>query len=38
LYLLVDVVIQIGVEDHQRFIKEIWYEPERKRRGLASTA
>jgi type IV secretion system protein VirB11 len=38
LYLLVDVVIQFGVEDHQRFIKEIWYEPERKRRGLASTA
>jgi type IV secretion system protein VirB11 len=38
LYLLVDVVIQFGVEDHQRFIREIWYEPERKRRGLASTA
>jgi type IV secretion system protein VirB11 len=38
LYLLVDVVIQFGVENHQRFIKEIWYEPERKRRGLASSA
>jgi type IV secretion system protein VirB11 len=35
LYLLVDVVIQFGVERHQRFIKEIWYEPERKRRSLA---
>ena len=36
LYLLVDVVIQFGVERHQRFIREIWYEPERKRRSLAS--
>jgi type IV secretion system protein VirB11 len=32
LYLLIDVVIQFGVERHQRFIKEIWYDPERKRR------
>jgi type IV secretion system protein VirB11 len=32
LYLLVDVVIQFGVERHERFIKEIWYDPERKRR------
>jgi type IV secretion system protein VirB11 len=32
LYLLVDVVIQFGVERHQRFIKEIWYDPERRRR------
>jgi type IV secretion system protein VirB11 len=31
LYLLVDVVIQFGVEHHERFIKEIWYQPERKR-------
>jgi type IV secretion system protein VirB11 len=31
LYLLIDVVIQFGVEHHQRFIKEIWYDPERKR-------
>ena len=30
LYLLIDVVIQFGVEDHERFIKEIWYEPGRK--------
>jgi type IV secretion system protein VirB11 len=31
LYLLIDVVIQFGVENHQRFIQEIWYDPERKR-------
>jgi len=30
LYLLVDVVIQFGVESHKRYIKEIWYEPARK--------
>jgi type IV secretion system protein VirB11 len=36
LYLLVDVVIQFGVERHQRFIKEIWFEPARKRRNLAA--
>ena len=32
LYMLVDVVIQCGVERHERFIKEIWFHPERKRR------
>jgi len=32
LYHLVDVVIQFGVERHERFIKEIWFDPERKRR------
>jgi type IV secretion system protein VirB11 len=33
---LIDVVIQFGVENHERFIKEIWYQPEAKRghRGL----
>jgi type IV secretion system protein VirB11 len=31
LYLLIDVVIQFGVDRHERFIKEIWYQPERKR-------
>ena len=31
LYLLVDIVIQFGVDNHERFIKEIWYQPERKR-------
>ncbi len=36
LYLLVDVVIQFGVERHQRFIKEIWYDPHRKRRRLGA--
>lgn len=36
LYLLVDVVIQFGVEHHERFVKEIWYDPERKRRSLAA--
>jgi len=36
LYLLIDVVIQFGVEDRKRCITEIWYDPERKRRGLAA--
>ena len=36
LYMLVDVVIQFGVERHERFIKEIWYDPSRKRRGLVA--
>ena len=31
LYLLVDVVIQCGLEQHRRVIREIWYQPERKR-------
>jgi len=35
LYLLVDVVIQFGVERNERFIREIWYEPERRYRHLA---
>ena len=35
LYLLVDVVIQCGVERHERFIKEVWFQPARKRRGPA---
>lgn len=37
LYLLIDVVIQFGVDHHQRYIKEIWYAPERKHRSLAAT-
>ncbi len=32
LYLLIDVVIQFGVERQERFIREIWFEPQRKRR------
>jgi type IV secretion system protein VirB11 len=38
LYLLVDVVIQFGVERHRRYIKEIWFDPERKRRSLGTVA
>jgi len=38
LYLLVDVVIQFGVERHRRFIKEIWFEPHRKHRSLSPAA
>lgn len=38
LYLLVDVVIQFGVDHHRRYIKEIWYAPERKHHGLAGIA
>jgi type IV secretion system protein VirB11 len=36
LYLLIDIVIQFGVECHERFIKEIWYDPERKHAVVAS--
>jgi type IV secretion system protein VirB11 len=36
LYLLIDVVVQFGVENRQRCIKEIWYDPERKHRTLAA--
>jgi type IV secretion system protein VirB11 len=36
LYLLVDIVIQFGVERQHRYIKEIWYDPARKRRALAA--
>jgi type IV secretion system protein VirB11 len=36
LYLLVDIVIQFGVEGHERFVKEIWYEPMLKRDAVAS--
>jgi type IV secretion system protein VirB11 len=36
LYLLVDVVIQFGVESHERYIKEIWFDPERKRAVIDS--
>jgi len=34
LYQLIDVVIQFGVERHERFIREIWFDPVRKRREL----
>ena len=32
LYLLIDVVIQFGVEQHERVISEVWFDPTRKRR------
>jgi type IV secretion system protein VirB11 len=35
LLLLVDIVIQFGVERHERFIKEVWYDPGRQRRAQA---
>ena len=38
LYLLIDVVIQFGVERQERFIREIWFDPERRRRGLEEAA
>ena len=37
LYLLVDVVIQFDARQHERFIKEIWYEPSRKHRATGAT-
>ena len=36
LYLLIDVVIQFGVDGHDRYIREIWYEPHRKRAVMAA--
>jgi type IV secretion system protein VirB11 len=36
LFLLIDIVIQFGVERHERFIREIWFDPQRKRRRLAA--
>ncbi len=38
LYLLVDVVVQCGFEQHERFVKEVWYEPQRKRACAAACA
>jgi type IV secretion system protein VirB11 len=35
LYLLIDIVIQFGVDGHARYIKEIWYDPERKHAGAS---
>ncbi|MGH8290543.1 MAG: P-type DNA transfer ATPase VirB11 [Steroidobacteraceae bacterium] len=36
LYLLIDIVIQFAVVRHERFIREIWYDPRRKRDGRRS--
>jgi type IV secretion system protein VirB11 len=33
LYLLVDVIIQCGLDGHRRVIREIWFDPARKRHG-----
>ena len=38
LYLLIDVVVQFGVEHRERCIKEVWYDPARKRRSLAASS
>jgi type IV secretion system protein VirB11 len=38
LYLLIDVVVQFGVEHRERCIKEVWYDPARRRRTLAASA
>ncbi len=35
LYLLVDVVIQCGLDGHERLIREIWYQPDRRREQSA---
>jgi type IV secretion system protein VirB11 len=36
LYLLIDVVIQFGVDGNERYIKEVWYEPHRKHAVMAT--
>jgi type IV secretion system protein VirB11 len=38
LFLLIDVVIQFGVSRHERFIREVWYDPACKRRAMAAHA
>lgn len=37
LYLLIDVVIQFGVENHERFIKEVWFDPRRKHAATSAS-
>ncbi len=34
LLMLVDIVVQFGMENQRRFVKEIWYDPRAKRRQL----
>jgi type IV secretion system protein VirB11 len=34
LYLLVDVIIQCGLDGHRRVVREIWFDPQRKRNRL----
>jgi len=38
LYLLVDIVVQCGFEGHERVIREVWFDPMRKRRELSRAA
>ena len=37
LYLLVDVVIQCGLVAHRRVVREVWFDPARKRRAARAT-
>jgi type IV secretion system protein VirB11 len=37
LYRLVDIVVQFDTHRHERFIREVWYEPARKHRAAAAT-
>src|SRR5689334_12056404 len=32
LFMLVDIVVQLGMVKQQRFVKEIWYDPNAKRK------
>ena len=38
LYLLVDVIIQCGLEGHRRVVRDIWFDPARKCRPRGSAA
>ena len=29
--MLMDIVVQFGMKNHRRFVKEIWYDPGAKR-------
>ena len=35
LYSLVDIVMQFGFDGRNRFVKEVWYDPNVKRRARA---
>lgn len=38
LYLLIDVVVQFDCREHRRFVKEVWFDPARKRRVADNVA
>ncbi len=38
LYLLVDVVVQFGIQHRERCITEVWYDPARRRRTVAAAS